>query len=109
MSEQSESRLVRPANVVLAVLIAAGAVAYVWVVVRQVADGTVFWPAVIGSLLTILVVGLGSWRVQRKRRVLEQTDPEAAERYRRQTRRWSLILAAVGVLLMGLVLVVVHF
>ncbi len=105
MSEQSGSRLVRPGNVVIAVLLAAGAVAYVWVVVRQVADGTVFWPSVIGSLITILVVGIGSWALQRRRRALELNDPEAAERLRRQTNRWSLILGASGLLLIGLVLV----
>ena len=89
---------------VLGVLIAAAAVTYVWVVVRQIADGTVFWPSVFASLFTVLTVGVGSWVLQRSRRALEPTDPEAADRFRRQTRRWSLILGASGLLLIGLVL-----
>ena len=105
MSEQHPSRLLRPGNMVLAGLIAAAAAVYVWVIVRQVADGTVFWPSVFASLFTVATVGVGSWLVQRRRRVLEQTDLEAADRYRHQTRRRSLILAAAGLLLIGLVLV----
>lgn len=105
MSEQNPSRAARPGNVVLMVLVAALAVTYAWVVVRQVADGTVFWPSVLASLVTGLVVGIGSWMLQRRRRALQQNEPEAAERFRRQTRRWSLILGASGLVLVGLVLV----
>lgn len=56
MSEQNPSRAARPGNVVLMVLVAALAVAYAWVVVRQVADGTVFWPSVLGLVLVGLVL-----------------------------------------------------
>lgn len=104
MSEQQPSRSLRPGNVVIAALIAVAAVLYVWVVVAQIAAGTVFWPSVVGSLITVLVVGVGSWAVQRRRRALEQTDPEAAVRFRRRTTRWGLIAAASGLVVVGLVL-----
>lgn len=104
MSEQSGSRLARPGTIVLALFIAVAAIVWVWVVAVQIADGTVFWPSVLASLISILVVGIGSWAMQRRRRALEQADPEAADRFRRQTLRWALVMSASGLLLIGLVL-----
>ena len=76
---------------------------HVWVVIGQIADGTVFWPSVLASLVTVLAVGGRSWVIWRRRRALQQTDPVAADRYRRQTGRWSLIVGVSGLVLIGLV------
>ncbi len=104
MSDQ-RSGPTRSGTLVLAVLVVAAAIAWVWVVIRQAADGTVFWPSVVASLVTVLVVGIGSWLVRRRAHALEQTDPEAAAQYRLQTRRVALALGASGVLLIGLVVI----
>ena len=104
MSEQGGSPAVRSGSVVMAVVVAASAIVWIWVVAAKVADGTVFWPSVFASFISILAVGIGSWVMQRRRRALEQTDPEAADRFRRQTLRWALVMGAAGLLLIGLTL-----
>jgi len=108
MSDRRAARATRPGNVVIWVLAGILAVVYAGLVVRQALDGTVFWPTVAGSLFALVTVGTGSWLVQRKRRALEQTDPEAATRYRRQTTQWAWVLAAVGLLLLGLALFLLY-
>ena len=108
MSERRPARAPTAGNVAVWALAAILAVVYAGLIVRQALDGTVFWPTVAGSLFMLVTVGIGSWLLQRKRRALEQADPEAATRYRRQTTQWAWVLAAVGVLLLGLALFLLY-
>ena len=108
MSERPPARATRAGNVVVWVLAAILAVVYAGLVVRQALAGTVFWPTVAGSLFVLATVGTGSLLLQRKRRALEQTDPEEATRYRHQTTQWAWVLAVVGVLLLGLALFLLY-
>ncbi|PZQ37294.1 MAG: hypothetical protein DI570_31900 [Phenylobacterium zucineum] len=108
MSSQHPTGGLRPGILALRVVILVAAVVYVWVVVTQVLNGTVFWPSVLASVAIIVVVGGGWWLTGQRERVLAQSDPEAAERYRIRTRRWSLLISAVGLLILGLVLVLLY-
>lgn len=108
MSSSHPTGSLRPGVLVLRVCILIAAVAYVWVVVTQIINGTVFWPSVAASLVSVLIMGGGWWLIGRRERALGQSDPEAAERYRQQTRRWSLGVAAAGLLVLGLVIALLY-
>jgi uncharacterized protein (DUF2062 family) len=104
MSDTQPSRVIRPRDVVLGAIVAAVVAVYVVVVVTQVVNGTVFWPSVFASLFVALSVGVGAWLVRREQRTLDSDDAQSGVQYRQLARRWSVVLAAAGLVTIGAVL-----